>query len=249
MEGRATVNALASSNRWGKTTLLSHVHYHSAMYKIGGESRYLNDDGTVDMEKFVKLRYRTLHTAGEWEQAALTWDECHKLANENPILNSMITGRPRSKPPHIELFNGARIKFRTLGFDAQGIDGDSYYVISIDEAGWIPDLQEKLDNVIRVRVADVRGRIYIVGTFKPGTSRDFFAICARAAAAMGAGLTFDHRQADDEGGALDLDATIRSYLREYVSHMRALDRPVSRAVGESLAELGMTPDEYADVIS
>ena len=102
----ATVNALACANRFGKTFSLSHIHYHAATYKTGGESRYLNDDGIVDMEAFVKLRYRTLHSAGEWEQAALVWDEMLKLRNENPILSQMVTKAPRSKPPYINLLNG-----------------------------------------------------------------------------------------------------------------------------------------------
>ena len=39
---RATVNCLATANRYGKTTLLSHRHTHCGIYKIGGEPRYLD---------------------------------------------------------------------------------------------------------------------------------------------------------------------------------------------------------------
>ena len=34
---QATVNCLATSNRWGKTTVLLNVHAHACIYKSGGE--------------------------------------------------------------------------------------------------------------------------------------------------------------------------------------------------------------------
>lgn len=213
----ATVNALATANRWGKTTVLQNLHFHAGIYKTGAEERYLDELGALDLERFTKVRYQTIHTSGDWETCKLVWDESHKLIDENGRLRAFIKDRPRTIPPHIDFINGARWKFRTLGNDASGIDGNSFYLVSIDEAGWIADLEAKMANVIRVRVADVRGRIVIVGTFKPGVSKDFYKICVRASAHTGVGLSFDHRAGDDDGGgaAGSLDASIRSYLREY----------------------------------
>jgi hypothetical protein len=212
----ATVNCLATANRYGKTTLLSHVHFHSCIYKTGGLSRYQREDGSVDSDAFAKLRYNTVHTAALWETAALVWDEAHKIINESPRLEAFIRDRPKSKPPHIDFIHGARWKFRTLGNNAEGIDGNSFYDISIDEAGWIVALEEMMQNVLRVRVADVQGRIHIVGTFKPGVSKDFYKFCVRASAYTGRGLGFDHRDtAEDTGADTSLDASIRRYLAEY----------------------------------
>lgn len=212
----ATVNCLATANRYGKTTLLSHRHFHSCVYKVGGERRYLDDAGVMDAGAFARLRYNTIHTAALWETAALVWDEAHKIINESRRLDAFIKERPKSKPPHIEFIHGARWKFRTLGHNAEGIDGNSFYLISIDEAGWIEALEEMMQNVLRVRVADVQGMIDIVGTFKPGVSKDFYKFCVRASAYTGRGLGFDHRDdAADEQTSAGLDASIRRYLREY----------------------------------
>lgn len=213
---KATVNVLATANRYGKTTLLSHRHFHSGIYKIGGEPRYIDATGALDVDKFSRLRYNSVHTAGGWETAALVWDEAHKIMGESKRLDAFIKDKPRSKPPHIEFIHGARWKFRTLGHNAEGVDGNSFYLISIDEAGWIENLEEMMQNVLRVRVADVQGMIDIVGTFKPGVSKDFYKFAVRASAYTGKGLGFDHRDtSEDETEAQSLDSSIRRYLRDF----------------------------------
>ena len=213
----ATVNCLATANRWGKTTVLKHRHFHKGIFKTGGEPSYFDDD-VFDLEAFVKLRYRTIHTAFGWETAALVWDDAHRTLKESEKLRIFVPpgGAPRSLPPHIDFITGSRWQFRTLGFDASGIDGNSYYYVSLDEAGWVPGLEEMMQNVIRVRVADVRGIIDLCGTFKPGVSKDFYKFCVRAGAYTGRALGFDHRDdADDAPTSAGYDSSIRKYLREY----------------------------------
>jgi len=211
----ATINVLACANRYGKTTLLAGRHFHKGIYKVGGEPNYVRDDGVFDLDAFKKLKYRTIHAAGEWEQAKHVWEDMHRLIDENPPLEAFIKDRPRSMPPHISYVGGGRTLFRTLGIGSSGIDGDSFYYISIDEAGWIDALEKMMTNVLRVRVADVRGIIDIVGTFKPGVSKDFYKYAVRAAANTGAGIAFDHRGTEDsDSETSDLDASIRKYAAE-----------------------------------
>jgi len=223
----ATFNVLPTSNRWGKTTAIVDRHYHHQIYKIGAEWRYLDEQGKVDSDAFFKCRYRTVHTADLWDTAALVWDDALRLLKESKVLESFVRQAPLSKPPHINFLFGGQWNFRTLGNDAAGIDGDSYYLITVDEGGWIDDLLEKINNVLRVRVADVRGKIDVVGTMKPGISRDFFTLGVRAAAHTGAEAVLSYRGVEDEklehGG---LDRTIRGYL----------------------SEIGVTEDEFADAI-
>ena len=211
----AKVNCLATANRWGKTTVLSARHFHRGIYKIGGEWRYIGDDGTVSLDKFTSLKYETVHTAGEWEQAQLVWEDGRKLIQENPRLQAFVSEMPKSKPPYIRGVQGWKWLFRTLGNNASNIDGKSIYLLSIDEAGWIDDLETMLRNVLRVRVADVRGIIDIVGTFKPGISRDFYKTCVRASAYTGRGIGFAHSSAEDEPDIIGLDVAIKKYLKEY----------------------------------
>ena len=247
----ATINLLATANRWGKTTALSHVHTHGCIYKTGGEPRYLDPSGLLDYEKFARLKYHTIHCADDLETTLLVWDEENKIIGESPNLQAFIKEAPRSKPPHIDFITGSRWKFRTLGHDASGIDGNSFYKVSIDEAGWVDKLQEKLDNVVRVRTADVRGEIHLVGTMKPGISRDFYKLCVRAGAKTGRGITFDHRAGDEDvedGHDNDLDGAIREYLTEWVGVQVETGREMDDELWGYLAMLGIDRSEFADAI-
>jgi hypothetical protein len=232
----ATLNCLATANRYGKTTLIPHGHFHSGIYKIGAEPFYftksrITGQPEIDLVKFAETRYHTVHTAGEWETARIVWDEAHKLIHENVRLLPFIKEWPKSIPPHIRGHNGWLWKFRTLGHDSRGIDGNSFYLITIDEAGWIDGLEEMTQNVIRIRVADVRGRIWFVGTFKPGISRDFYKYCFRASAATGINIAFDHRDDVDDNPGASVDTSLASSIRKY------------------LREFGIDLDEYADAIA
>lgn len=192
----ASINVLPTSNRWGKTTLLAVRHYHKCFYKLGGEPRYIID-GRLDQSRYLKTPYKTVHTAGLWDTAKLVWDDCLRVAEESKRLSPWIKDAPRTLPPHITLLNGAQILFRTLGDHGEGIDGKSFYHISIDEAGWIKNLGAIMDNVARIRVADVRGTIDIVGTMKPGLSADFYKYGRRAAVYTGTKVSIDHRDGRD----------------------------------------------------
>lgn len=211
----AKVNCLATANRWGKTTELTGLHLHAGTYKTGAEWRYINEDMTMDMDVFTKLKYETVHTAGEWEQAQFVWEDILRIREENVRAAALIRDFPKSLPPFIRGINGWKWMFRTLGNNASNIDGKSIYLLSIDEAGWIDNLDEMMRNVLRVRTADVQGRIVIVGTFKPGISRDFYKVCVRASAYTGRRIDFAHGT-DEEGDApANLDAAIGKYLKEF----------------------------------
>lgn len=243
----ATLNCLATANRYGKTTVLLNIHVHGCTYKTGGEPFYLLPSGETDQKKYLNLKYHTIHTADLWETAALVWDETVKIRGESAFFDALIREAPKSPRPSIEFINGARWKFRTLGDDASGIDGNSFYIISIDEAGWITDLEEKTRNVIRVRVADVRGRIHYVGTFKPGISKDFYKACRRAAAHTGSSISFEHQDDElEESQEAQMASSIRKYLREFFTGKR-ID-PESE-LAENLARLGISPDEYLDAVA
>jgi hypothetical protein len=219
VNAQAKVNALATANRWGKTTVLTGVHVHAGTYKTGAEYRYMNPDGTIDMDVFTKLKYDTVHTAGEWEQASFVWEDALKIREENVRFAALIKDFPKSQPPYIRGIAGWKWMFRTLGNNASNIDGKSIYVLSIDEAGWIDRLDEMMRNVLRVRTADVQGRIIIVGTFKPGVSRDFYKVCVRASAYTGRRIDFAHSTDDtlamDANSPINLDSAIRKYLAEF----------------------------------
>lgn len=199
----STINILATANRYGKTTTLAVRHIHRCFYKVGAEPKFIRD-GVFDQRLYQKTKYETIHTAKGWDTAELVWHDAHKIIDEAERIRPWVKDRPRSLPPHITFLNGARWKFRTLGDNGSGIDGNSFYYISIDEAGWIPNLREIMDNVARIRVADVRGVIDIVGTFKPGVSKDFYSYARRASTYTGRTIGFDHRDGRDYFKEFDL---------------------------------------------
>lgn len=215
-DAQARVNYLATANRWGKTTVLTGFHVHAGTYKTGAEFRYVDDDGNVNQDAFAKLKYETAHTGGEWEHAKPVWDDIQTLVQQNRRMAALIKDAPRSLPPHVIGTFGWKWLFRTLGNNASSIDGKSLYVLSIDEAGWIDNLGEMMRNVLRVRTADVRGRIICVGTFKPGIARDFYKGCVRASAHTGRRIDFAHgSDSEDEDAPETLDQAIAKYLKEF----------------------------------
>jgi hypothetical protein len=210
----ASTNLLACSNRYGKTTLCAGRHIHKCVYKVGAEERYVSNDFKFDLRAFFRTKYRTAHTAGDWDQASEVLEDFERLVAESERLAALVKKVTKAPKVEVEFVNGAKWLFRTLGVRGSGIDGKSFYLLSIDEGGWILDLEEMLHNVLTIRVADVRGQIDILGTFKPGMAKDFFKLCVRAAAQTGAGIGFDHRS-EDEGESVDLDGAIRKYARDF----------------------------------
>ena len=126
---------------------------------------------------------------------------------------------PRTKPATVEFLNGSRWLFRTLGDHGEGIDGNSFYLITIDEAGWEPRLARIVDNVARIRVADVGGRLDLVGTAKPGLSQEFFEVALRAQAYLGDTRSLDHvpdqrQKSTAIGFGVHVDPVVYAYARE-----------------------------------
>lgn len=235
-DAEAKLNILATSNRWGKTTVLTEMHCHAGIYKTGAEWRYMDEGLNVDLDQFTKLKYELVHSAGEWEQASFVWEDILKCINEQPNLRAFVAAQPKSKPPFVKFITGSKLMFRTLGVNASNIDGKSIYLLTIDEAGWVTDLETMMRNVLRVRTADVRGRIVIAGTMKPGISRDFYKLSVRAGAYTGVGITLDHRSDDDEGEekGTQLDLSIVKYLKEFGINLDEYRDAFERSVREGM---------------
>lgn len=195
LEGaQAKINLLLTGNRWGKTTTMLVAHAHRQFYKLGAEPRYVLEDGTVDVSLMARERYYTVHSAGLYDTAKEVWREFDQLVKASPDLKVWLeTPLPRSEPHEINWMHGGRWLFRTLGDNGEGIDGRSFYLVTIDEAGYEKNIQQIIDDVARMRCADVRGMIYAVGTAKPGLSQGFFALALAAQAYLGDRRELDYR--------------------------------------------------------
>ncbi len=249
----ASINLVLTGNRWGKTTAVGVKHLHCQFYKLGAEPRYTNPDGTIDPRKFRRERYLTVHTAGLYETAEMVWNEVNQLVKNNEHLRPWLeTPLPRSKPHEITFIHNGRWRFRTLGDDGEGIDGNSFYLITIDEAGWEAKIEQIIDNVARMRVADVRGMIDCLGTAKPGTSQGFFNLAVQAQAYLGDERELDHSGSSKprkDGSRPLVDPVIIEYGRqagydleamiaEYLTRRDALHREAMERHAEQLQAAG-----------
>ena len=73
--------------------------------------------------------------------------------------------------PAVEFANGSVMHVRSLHDDARYVDGHGYQYLSVDEAGWIPNLRTLIDSVLLMRLAG-GGNISLVGT--PKGKNDFY---------------------------------------------------------------------------
>lgn len=212
----ASVSVLCTGNRWGKTSVLTVMNCHACVYKIGGEPRYTREDGSIDLAQLAQLRYETAHLAPSTELSELVWRDFNAMRRGSPDLDAWVAAAPRSKPPNIEFITGARWRIRTVGDDASGVDGSSFYLVTLDEAGWLGGLETMMDNVLRVRVADVRGRIILAGTMKPGgISAGFYKYALQAGAATGSSISIEHRNvAKARNEKHPVDPSIYRYAQE-----------------------------------
>ena len=213
MNADASINVLATSNRYGKTSVLNVRHVHPCIYKAGAEPEYMVD-GVLDEALFKSTEFKTVHSAGLWDTAKIVWHDVLKTIRLSPRLRPFIAATPKTLPPDITFENGSQILFRTLGDNGEGIDGHSFYHISIDEAGWIKNLRRIMDNVAAIRTADVDGTIDICGTFKPGISIDFYYYARRASIDTGRNITFDHRATRDYYKEFGLEEMLADVKRE-----------------------------------
>jgi hypothetical protein len=150
------INTLVPGNRWGKSTIIAEKHIHKCIFKEGL---------TVSTRKEWKMAdYETISVAHSADQAAIVFKEAKKLLKDSPL--SVFVKAMRSTPyPHIIFANGSVFHCRSAHDEGKYIDGHAYRYLSIDEAGWIPNLKSLMSNVIVMRLAG-GGVIDLIGTPK-----------------------------------------------------------------------------------
>ncbi len=150
------VNILVPVNRWGKTFVIAMDHIYHNAFKIG----------LPPMSALARREepYATVSTAPSFDQAGLVYKAAKQLLATNAM--APLVKRFRATPfPSIEFRNGSTMHVRSLHDDARYVDGHGYRYLSIDEAGWIPNLRTLIDSVLLMRLAG-GGNISLIGTPK-----------------------------------------------------------------------------------
>jgi hypothetical protein len=150
------INTLVPGNRWGKSTIIAEKHIWSCIFKVGIKVK--------TRAEWKAAEYETISVAMSADQAAIVFKEAKKLLKDSPL--KVLVKSMRSTPfPHIIFANGAIFHCRSAHDDGKYIDGHAYRYLSIDEAGWIPNLKSLMTNVIVMRLAG-GGVIDLIGTPK-----------------------------------------------------------------------------------
>lgn len=148
------INVLVPGNRWGKSTVIAMKHIWKCSFRVG----------QTRAEKLNGDPYETISIAQSADQAEIVFKEAKRLLSSKglrPLVKSF-----RSSPfPHIIFTNGAVMHCRSAHDDGKYIDGHRYMYLSIDEAGWIPNLRHLMNSVILLRLAG-GGEIDLIGTPK-----------------------------------------------------------------------------------
>lgn len=151
-----SINTLVPGNRWGKSVIIAEKHIWSCIFKVGIKPKTMSD--------WKRAEYETISVAMSADQAAIVFKEAKKLLADSPL--KVLVKSMRSTPfPHIVFANGSIMHCRSAHDDGKYIDGHAYRYLSIDEAGWIPNLKKLMTNVIVMRLAG-GGVIDLIGTPK-----------------------------------------------------------------------------------
>jgi hypothetical protein len=152
----SSFNVLVPGNRWGKTFVIAMKHIHHNIFKTGLPP--------MTSTQWLREPYQTVSTAPSFDQAGLVYKAARQLMSTDamkPLIKSY-----RATPfPQVEFWNGSIMHVRSLHDDARYIDGHGYRYLSVDEAGWIPNLRKLVDSVLIMRLAG-GGDIDLIGTPK-----------------------------------------------------------------------------------
>jgi hypothetical protein len=150
------INTLVPGNRWGKTYVIAMKHIHQNIFKRGLPP--------MDAKRWMTEPYQTVSTAPSFDQAGLVYKAARQLLATEQM--KPLVRKYRATPfPTIEFWNGSIMHVRSLHDDARYVDGHGYRYLSVDEAGWIPNLRKLVDSVLLMRLAG-GGSIDFIGTPK-----------------------------------------------------------------------------------
>jgi hypothetical protein len=151
------INTLVPGNRWGKTYVIAMKHIVKNVFKVGLTPQPTEDD-------WMAAEYQTVSTAPSFDQAGLVYKAVRHLTATQAM--APLVKKWRATPfPSVEFWNGSVLHVRSLHDDARYVDGHGYRYLSVDEAGWIPNLRKLVDSILLFRLAG-GGELDFIGTPK-----------------------------------------------------------------------------------
>jgi len=174
--------AHVSGNQTGKTLGLAIAVLWAANYKIGIENN--------NWDSWFNGAYNWFHLAPTYGQSLLLRnDMANLMEGKHPAQFDRDTGEFRkvlwqtglsvekkvdSTYYAFELWNGAKIHFRTSAEKAKGLQGVRAHGISFDECAFEDHLEEVIDQAIKLRLISTGGPLLLVST--PNGINDYYQI-------------------------------------------------------------------------
>jgi hypothetical protein len=153
------INCLLPGNRWGKSTVEAVKHLHKCFTKDGHKG-----------DSWQGAPYNTISVSVSADQAEIIFSMAKRMVSA-PAIAPFVKRVYKTPFPTIVFLHGSEFTCRSAHDDGKYIDGHRYDYVSIDEAGWIPDLKKLLNGVVLMRLAG-GGELDLVGT--PKGRGDFF---------------------------------------------------------------------------
>ncbi len=174
--------AHVSGNQTGKTVGLAIAVLWAANYKIGTENN--------NWDSWLASAYNWFHLAPTYGQSLLLRnDMVNLMEGKHPAQFSRETGEFRkvlwqaglavekkidSTYYAFELWNGAKVHFRTSDNKAKGLQGVRAHGISFDECAFEDHLIEVIDQAVKLRLISTGGPLMLVST--PNGINDYYEI-------------------------------------------------------------------------
>lgn len=177
--------AHVSGNQTGKTLGLAIAVLWAANYKIG-----VDNSAESNWDAWLNSAYNWFHLAPSYTQSLLLRNDITNLMEgKHPAQFDKTTGEFRkcywqpglatekkidSTYYAFELWNGARIHFRSSDNKAKSLQGVRAHGISFDECAFEDYLQVVLDQAIKLRLISTNGPIMLVST--PNGINDYYQV-------------------------------------------------------------------------
>ena len=160
-EHNGQVNFLLPGNSWGKTEFITRYSLWEAWFKKGYD--FPQNDSYFEL--WYQAKWEGLIASYEYDVAQESFDRL-ALYKRNREEVAALIGRLSSADYEVELTNGARLDWGSLGEKGRHVEAKRYRRIYVDEVGHIPDLGQTYDNILYPRTMGVGGVIHFFGTPK-----------------------------------------------------------------------------------
>jgi len=153
LEGsRKPENLLVTGNRWGKSFVQAIKIIHHAVFRIR-DLRY-DDCG----------KYHIVTACITLDQARIIFNTVVRILNSTCRIEGLIKKYTVTPYPRLVLGNGAVIDARSTQRRGEYLLGNDYDYFIFDEVAFDPEAEYVVNEVIKMRLADRRGKLDLVST-------------------------------------------------------------------------------------